>query len=98
MIERRRLTIALIALVLVVGVVVGLQIRAARNAGGSANSGGAIAPDPRPLFERQLETLQVKLRQNPNDVKSLGQLGQLYLQRARETGDPAYYSRAETAF
>lgn len=98
MIERRRLTIALIALVLVVGVVVGLQIRAARNTGGSATSGGAIAPDPRPLFERQLETLQVKLRQNPNDVKSLGQLGQLYLQRARETGDPAYYSRAETAF
>ncbi len=85
------MTIALIALVLVVGVVVGLQIRAARNTGGSATSGGAIAPDPRPLFERQL-------RQNPNDVKSLGQLGQLYLQRARETGDPAYYSRAETAF
>lgn len=96
--ERRRLALGLIVLVLVVGVVIGLQVRAARQLSGSTASNGALAPDPRPLSERQIETLQTKLRQNPNDVKSLGQLGQLYLQRARETGDPAYYSRAETAF
>jgi tetratricopeptide (TPR) repeat protein len=92
------LVLGLIALTLVIGVVVGLQIRATRESGRSSAANGGLAPDPRPLSERQLETLQAKLRQNPNDVKSLGQLGQLYLQRARETGDPAYYSRAEAAF
>ena len=94
----RRLALGLIALLVVVGVVVGLQVRAARSRATASASNGAIASDPRPLAERQIETLQAKLRQNPNDMKSLGQLGQLYLQRARETGDPAYYTRAEMAF
>ncbi len=39
--------------------------------------------------------LQAKLLANPNDVTSLDALGLAYQQRARETGDPAYYTKSE---
>src|SRR4051812_350824 len=39
--------------------------------------------------------LQALLRANPNDVHSLGLLGLAYQQRARETGDPVYYTKSE---
>ncbi len=59
----------------------------------------AVSPlDPRPVSERQLASLQAQLRERPDDIRALAQLGQLYLQQARETGDPAYYPRAEVAF
>ena len=38
--------------------------------------------------------LQAKLRANPADPQSLASLGLAYQQRARETGDPSYYSKA----
>src|SRR3954451_5321075 len=38
--------------------------------------------------------LQAGLRQHPGDVHGLGLLGLAYLQRARETGDPAWYGKA----
>jgi tetratricopeptide (TPR) repeat protein len=39
--------------------------------------------------------LQDALRATPNDVRGLGRLGLAYQQRARETGDPAYYTKAK---
>ena len=39
--------------------------------------------------------LQAALRATPDDVKALGQLGLAYQQRARETGDPAYYTKSQ---
>jgi tetratricopeptide (TPR) repeat protein len=39
--------------------------------------------------------LQAKLLRNPNAVTSLDALGLAYQQRARETGDPAYYTKSE---
>ncbi|MFN8484415.1 MAG: tetratricopeptide repeat protein [Anaerolineae bacterium] len=39
--------------------------------------------------------LQARLKQQPDDARSLTQLGGAYLQKARETGDPSYYGRAE---
>jgi tetratricopeptide (TPR) repeat protein len=39
--------------------------------------------------------LQDGLRASPNNVHGLGLLGLAYEQRARETGDPAYYSKAD---
>jgi tetratricopeptide (TPR) repeat protein len=39
--------------------------------------------------------LQAELRQRPGDVHGLGLLGLAYLQRARETGDPAWYAKAD---
>ncbi|MDQ2692089.1 MAG: hypothetical protein M3Y68_08675, partial [Chloroflexota bacterium] len=44
-----------------------------------------------------IQTLQERLRQNPDDWQSYSQLGVAFLQKARETGDPAYYQRAEEA-
>ncbi|HEY8235493.1 MAG TPA: hypothetical protein VIF85_02560, partial [Gaiellaceae bacterium] len=41
--------------------------------------------------------LQATLRANPNDVPSLGSLGLAYQQRARETGDPTYYTKSDEA-
>ncbi|TMM02383.1 MAG: hypothetical protein E6G02_11285 [Actinobacteria bacterium] len=41
--------------------------------------------------------LQATLRGNPNDVPSLDSLGLAYQQRARETGDPTYYTKSDEA-
>src|SRR5436190_770196 len=41
--------------------------------------------------------LQTKLRSNPDDVSALDSLGLAYQQRARETGDPSYYTKAGEA-
>ena len=38
--------------------------------------------------------LQDQLRSEPNNVKGLDSLGLAYQQRARETGDPAYYTKS----
>lgn len=47
--------------------------------------------------DRQVATLQERLKERPNDGRSLSILGSAYLQKARETGDPSFYGRAETA-
>ena len=39
--------------------------------------------------------LQAALRASPDDVKALDPLGLAYQQRARETGDPTYYTKSE---
>jgi tetratricopeptide (TPR) repeat protein len=41
--------------------------------------------------------LQTKLRSNPSDVSALDSLGLAYQQRARETGDPTYYTKSDQA-
>jgi tetratricopeptide (TPR) repeat protein len=47
--------------------------------------------------DRQIQTLQERLKANPNDWQSYSQLGLAYLQKARETGDPSYYQKTEEA-
>jgi tetratricopeptide (TPR) repeat protein len=42
-----------------------------------------------------VRSLQATLRRNPKDVHSYDLLGLAYQQRARETGDPAYYPKSE---
>ena len=44
-----------------------------------------------------IQTLQERLRTNPDDWQSYSQLGVAFLQKARETGDPTYYQRTEEA-
>src|SRR5919108_4835900 len=44
-----------------------------------------------------IQTLQERLRANPNDWQSYSQLGLAYLQKARETGDPTYYQKTDEA-
>ena len=45
--------------------------------------------------DSRVSTLQERLKQNPNDQPAYVQLGAAYLQKARETGDPTYYTQAE---
>lgn len=69
-----------------------LQPRSAPSASAPAPSitqGGVSATD------RAIGTLQERLRQQPNDQRSQTALGLAYLQKARETGDPGYYTRAD---
>ena len=47
--------------------------------------------------DQQIQSLQQQLRISPNDWQSYSQLGLAYLQKARETGDPTYYGKAEEA-
>ncbi|HKY53998.1 MAG TPA: tetratricopeptide repeat protein, partial [Anaerolineales bacterium] len=47
--------------------------------------------------DEQIQALQSRLRDNPNDWQSYAQLGFAYLQKARETGDPSYYQKVEQA-
>ncbi|MCW5852563.1 MAG: tetratricopeptide repeat protein [Anaerolineae bacterium] len=47
--------------------------------------------------DRQVAALQRRLQTRPDDQRSLSTLGSAYLQKARETGDPSYYGRAEQA-
>jgi tetratricopeptide (TPR) repeat protein len=55
------------------------------------------APAARPTTqsEQTVARLQSQLRGSPDDPGALGQLGLAYEQRARETADPAYYSKAD---
>jgi tetratricopeptide (TPR) repeat protein len=57
--------------------------------GSDVAAGGVSATD------RQIGNLQDQLRQNPNDARAATLLGFDYLQRARESGDPSYYTRAD---
>ncbi len=47
--------------------------------------------------DKLIQSLQERLRANPNDWQSYSQLGLAYLQKARETGDPTYYQKTEEA-
>jgi tetratricopeptide (TPR) repeat protein len=54
--------------------------------------------DPRLLStqaDAQIAKLQTRLKQSPNDWKAANDLGDAYLQKARETGDPTWYAKAE---
>src|SRR5689334_4185765 len=47
--------------------------------------------------DNQIETLQERLRQTPDDERAYVLLGAAYLQKVRESGDPVYYGKTEEA-
>lgn len=47
--------------------------------------------------DQLVQSLQERLRTNPDDWQSYSQLGLAYLQKVRETGDPTYYQKTEEA-
>lgn len=62
----------------------------------------AAAPEARPAAvpaapttDRTIASLQARLRERPDDARAFSQLGAAYLQKVRETGDPAFYPKAE---
>ena len=59
----------------------------------------SLARQPTSLdTEGQIEQLQAAVRADPSDAGSYALLGDAYYQRARETGDPSYYTRADASF
>ena len=67
--------------------------------GGSGQAAPRAVPAAAPVAvssaESTVEQLQARLRANPRDAHSYALLGVAYEQRARETGDPSYYSKAD---
>jgi tetratricopeptide (TPR) repeat protein len=65
--------------------------------------GGRAAPTAAPAEAEavpgspgsSIEQLQARLRANPRDAQGFALLGVGYEQRARETGDPTYYTKAD---
>ena len=68
----------------------------------SEPAGPAATPDLAALplgdTEAQVEILQDALAADPSDAHLAAQLGGAYYQRARETADPAYYTKADEAY
>jgi tetratricopeptide (TPR) repeat protein len=66
---------------------------------GSGGGTSGLAQQPASLdTQGQITELQAAARANPDDAQTYALLGDAYYQRARETGDPTYYSRADGAF
>ena len=63
-----------------------------------ARLAAATKQQPVNRTEEMIWTLQQRIRQAPRQVDSLALLGGTYVQRARETGDPGYYDKAEAVF
>jgi len=59
-----------------------------------SSAGAQISPSDTPAL---VARLQATLRGNPIDVAALDSLGLAYQQRARETGDPTYYTKSDEA-
>jgi tetratricopeptide (TPR) repeat protein len=55
----------------------------------------ALVADPRTVGQRAVDDAQARLQRTPDDPHLKTQLASAYLQRARETGDPTYYSKAD---
>lgn len=99
-----RKTVAMASTTLVAGaalVLFGGVLRESPSAGASAPPAEHVAATFDPAFSSAQNAaslvlrLQDHLRQSPDDAASHALLGLAYEQRARETGDSAYYPRAE---
>jgi tetratricopeptide (TPR) repeat protein len=55
----------------------------------------AINEQPVGATEALIQTFQDRIRRAPDNLDTYALLGQAYLQRVRETGDPSYYGKAE---
>jgi tetratricopeptide (TPR) repeat protein len=92
-----------IATAAIVFLLVSLALRVAVDGGAPAIDGGQRAVygkalPPGATTEQRIESLQARVRANPEDPDGYGRLGLAYLQRARESGDPSFYPKAEGVF
>ena len=63
--------------------------------GSDLAQGGGAATGSGSSTEDSIRSLQAAVRAHPERVASYSLLGEAYLQRSRETGDPGYLTRAE---
>ncbi len=61
----------------------------------AALPGADVASGAVSQLDRQIGTLQERLRQRPDDTQAATALGLAYLQKVRDVADPSYYPRAE---
>src|SRR5947209_45454 len=66
-------------------------------AAGSSALLTSSAPGGKGYTDRVVEEMQGRITKDASDSAALSQLGLAYLQKARETNDPAYYTKAEQA-
>jgi len=94
---RRRVVLAATVAVLAATVaLLGGALRgSSAGASGVPSPGGFEGPLPSADTAGLVRELQAKLRAHNRDAHSFALLGLAYEQRARETGDPAYYSKAD---
>ena len=64
----------------------------------NATAGSGVEIPPAASAAERIAVLQRAARDGDAGAGVLAPLGQAYLQRARETGDPGFYSRAERSF
>jgi tetratricopeptide (TPR) repeat protein len=58
----------------------------------------AAAQRPVDKTDQVIWDYQQRLRQNAGDVQSYAVLGSAYIQKARDTGDPSFYAKAQAVF
>jgi tetratricopeptide (TPR) repeat protein len=94
---------------ILIGLVAALACASALLLGGAFRDSRGAVPAPPPqasaaALENEVGTqntaalvasLQAALHTNPNDIHSYDLLGLAYQQRARETGDPSYYTKSD---
>src|SRR5262245_1157270 len=58
----------------------------------------ASASNPAAATDKLMRTLQGRIASGDGNPRTYALLGQLYLQKVRETGDPSYYGLSEAVF
>jgi tetratricopeptide (TPR) repeat protein len=78
--------------------VIVLLNRATAPSSDSASPADGVPAVPGASTDRQIAALEQSLAGNPAAAELYAALGNAFLQKARETGDPGFYGRAESAF
>ena len=72
--------------------------RSASGTGRGSDAGADLSGLDGGSTDQQIASLQRAVRAEPGRAEGYGLLGDAYLQKARETGDPSFYTRAERSF
>src|SRR5215211_162818 len=92
-----------LGIVALFGLVIGGAALAGLYAGRDGTHDGPAASGTQQTFapvgttDQLIENYLARVQRLPDNADAYTGLGAAYLQKARETGDPAYYSRAEAA-
>ena len=93
----KKLFVLSAALVLAVMVsLAGMQVFSKRESNSSSTSAMQPLPDASSATDRQIQTAEARIKSRPTSPDGYNLLAAAYMQKARETGDFGFNSRAET--